>query len=372
MKISTRQTIGYLAAYFMLGAVIASLGPTLPGLAANTGIALASIGILFSTRSFGYLLGSLLGGVLYDRLRGNDVLAAAALLSALILWNVPVIAVFIVLAIAFLMVGFAQGSTDVGCNMQISHIYKHKAGPYINAMFFMAGVGGFLTPLLLGALTLAQGYRLLAIALLPIALWMLLTPSPVVEKHKHADGEGAPLSILLLFASLAFIYIGSEVSFGGWIFTYFQASHLGSEALGYKINSLFYLAITFGRLLAIPLTARFATRRVLWMYLVGAAGSIAVMFAFHAQPWSVWIGTAGLGLSLAAAFPTTFAYVGKRVHFTGRQTGVVWAIASAGAMILPWGIGKAMGEMAPLVMMGILLALWLIALGLFWALSHNQ
>lgn len=370
MKTSTRQTIGYLAAYFMLGAVIASLGPTLPGLAENTGVAIASIGILFSARSLGYLFGSLLGGALYDRLRGNYVLAAAALLSALALWSVPVIAAFVVLASVLFVIGFFQGATDVGCNMQLSRVHGSKVGPYLNAMFFLAGIGSFLTPLLMGALTLEQGYRLLAIALLPVALWMLLTPSPAGEKHAHGDGKGAPIAILLLFAFLAFIYIGTEVSYGGWIFTYFQASDLGSEAAGYKLNSLFYLAITFGRLLAIPLAARFAARRILWAYLGGAGLSVALMLLFPAQPWSIWVGTAALGLSIAAIFPTTFSYVGKHAQFSGKQTGVVWAIGSAGAMFVPWLIGKAMGTIDPLSMMGILLALWLTALVLFWGLTR--
>ena len=175
---------------------------------------------------------------------------------------------------------------------------------------------------------------------------------------------------MLLFAFLAFIYIGTEVSYGGWIFTYFQASNLGSEAAGYKLNSLFYLAITFGRLLAIPLAARFAARRILWAYLGGAGLSVALMLLFPAQPWSIWIGTAALGLSIAAIFPTTFSYVGKHAQFSGKQTGVVWAIGSAGAMSVPWVTGKAMGTIDPLSMMGILLALWLTALVLFWGLTR--
>ncbi len=370
MKTSTRQTIGYLAAYFMLGAVIASLGPTLPGLAANTGIAIASIGIVFSARSLGYLFGSLLGGALYDRLRGNDVLAAAALLSALALWTIPLIAVFVVLATVLFLIGFFQGATDVGCNMQLSRVHGSRVGPYLNAMFFLAGVGSFLTPLLIGALTLEQGYRLLAIALLPVAVWQLFTPSPAIEKHDHGNGDSAPLGILLLFAFLAFIYIGTEVSYGGWIFTYFQASDLGDEAAGYRLNSLFYLAITFGRLLAIPLAARFAARRILWIYISGAVFGVMLMLLLPAQTWSIWAGTAILGLSIAAIFPTTFSYVGKITKFSGRQTGTVWAIGSAGAMLVPWVIGKVMGGIAPLGMMGILLVLWLAAFGLFWGLTR--
>ena len=74
MSLSARQTSAYFAAFFILGATIASLGPTLPYLAENTGAALASLGLLFTLRSGGYLLGSLLGGRLYDHLPGHRYL----------------------------------------------------------------------------------------------------------------------------------------------------------------------------------------------------------------------------------------------------------------------------------------------------------
>jgi MFS family permease len=47
----------------------AVLGPTLQGLAGNTGSTLAQISSLFLVSSFGYLLGSLAAGRAYDRVK---------------------------------------------------------------------------------------------------------------------------------------------------------------------------------------------------------------------------------------------------------------------------------------------------------------
>jgi len=44
------KTAGYYAAFIALGSVSASLGPTLPGLAQNTGSPLAHISLLFAAR----------------------------------------------------------------------------------------------------------------------------------------------------------------------------------------------------------------------------------------------------------------------------------------------------------------------------------
>ena len=53
-----------------------SLGPTLPGLAEQTHTALGAISLLFTAHALGYMLGSFLGGRLYDRIPGHPVMAA--------------------------------------------------------------------------------------------------------------------------------------------------------------------------------------------------------------------------------------------------------------------------------------------------------
>jgi MFS transporter, FHS family, Na+ dependent glucose transporter 1 len=373
MKISSRQTIGYFAAYFMLGAIMASLGPTLPGLIENAGVSKATIGLVFSARSFGYLNGALLSGILYDRFKGHLILGVFAVFSALALWWVPTVTIFILLAALMFVIGITQGGTDVGCNTQLAAVHKAKVGPLINAMFFVAGLGSFFIPLLLGKLPLTWGYRLLALALLPVAVWLFTTNSPQIGSATHESQVTLPTRpvIIILFMLLAFIYTGTEVSYGGWIFTYFNAGNLGSENTAYQINSFFYLAITFGRLLSIPLAARLKSQRMLWGYLGGAAFSAALMAFLPAQPWSIWLGTAGLGLSIAAIFPTTFTYVKSRTNLSGKQTGLVWASGSFGAMVLPWLIGQGIEFQSPTSMMVILLICWILALGLFLLMNHT-
>jgi FHS family Na+ dependent glucose MFS transporter 1 len=373
MKTPTRQTIGYFATYFMLGAIMASLGPTLSGLAENVGVTLATIGMLFSTRSLGYLSGALLGGSFYDRFKGHIILGLFAIVGAIALWFVPTATIFAILAILMFIIGLTQGGSDVGCNTQLAAVHKSKVGPLINAMFFVAGLGSFFIPLLIGELSLLWGYRLLSLGLLPVAFWLLNTPSPVIEKSSHQDDqplESYPL-VILLFMLLAFIYTGAEVSYGGWIFTYFNASNLGSEAAAYRINSLFYLAITLGRLLSIPLAVRLKPGAMIWGYLGSAAFSALLMALLPTQPWSIWLGTVGLGLSIAAIFPTTFTYVRAYTNLSGKQTGLVWASGSFGAMVLPWLVGHGMDLKGPASMMLILTVLWFFALGLFLLMKRT-
>jgi FHS family Na+ dependent glucose MFS transporter 1 len=358
----------------MLGAIMASLGPTLPGLAEVAGVTLATMGVIFSARSFGYLSGALLGGTLYDRIKGHIILGTFAFIAAVTLWIIPTLVVFTILAAAMFVVGLSQGGTDVGCNTQLAWVHREKVGPLLNAMFFIAGLGSFFIPLLLGELSLLWGYRLLALALLPVAILLIATPSPQAGEVTHGNTSSLPSNqkIVFLFMLLAFIFTGVEVSYGGWIFTYFNVSNLGSGSAAYQITSLFYLAITLGRLISIPLATRFKSQSMIWGYLGGAALSAALMTLLPDQPWSVWVGTAFLGLSIAAIFPTTFTFVRSITQLSGKQTGLVWASGSFGAILLPWLIGRGIELRTPASMMTTLLILWLLAMGLFLILARQK
>lgn len=85
------KATGYYAAFISLGLFSASMGPTLPGLAQHTGARLSEISFLFSARSLGYLLGSLISGRLYDRLAGHRVMAGVLLGMAAMMILVPLV-----------------------------------------------------------------------------------------------------------------------------------------------------------------------------------------------------------------------------------------------------------------------------------------
>jgi len=368
------QTIGYFGVFLTLGAVIASLGPTLPDLAANVGVGLAQIGVLFTARSFGYLAGSFVGGRLYDHFPGHRLMAALLLLAAVIMASLPAIGLLTVLIAAVFFVGFAQGGVDVGSNTLLVWTQKTHPGPYLNAMYFFAGIGSFLAPLFLRWAGLAWGYAGIALVLLPVALWLFLAPSPEIPAHVVRDEVRLTNYALFIgFAALAFLYIGVEVSYGGWIFTYFVNGGIGKESVAYTLTSVFWLSVTLGRLVSVLLATRFKSQVLLTIYLLGAILSTAVMRFLAHLPLAVWIGSVGMGLSIAAIFPTTFAFVQSKMQVSGKLNGVVWAAGSAGAMTMPWLIGHQIESAGPLSMMTIILAAWLLALAIFqWMLVKER
>ncbi|MCF6277994.1 MAG: MFS transporter [Anaerolineales bacterium] len=366
MRRENLQTGIYYAAFLTVGAIIASLGPTLPALANNISVGVAAIGFMFTARSFGYLFGALLGGAFYDRVRGHSLMSAFLLLASGVLFFTPDAHQLRTLSILVFLLGFTQGGVDVGANTLLIRVRKDKPAPYLNAMYFFAGVGSFLAPLYLSKVSFVWGYRGLGLVILPVIFGLLFAPSPhIIHQQSDKPAQINDYKAFIAFVALAFIIIGSEVSFGGWLFTFFSTSGLGDQAAAYRITSAFWLSITIGRLLSIYWVSHFKPQAVITIYLTGAALSAAVLLAFHSYPVAVWIGSVAMGISVAALFPTSYAYIQQRIHISGKLTGVVWASGSLGAMILPWGIGKLMDATVPSAMMSVMLAIWIFALTIF-------
>lgn len=366
MNLKTRQTIGYFSTFFILGAVISILGPTLSGIARNLSRDPSSLGVLFSARSLGYLSGSLLGGYFYERFRGHRVMAAALITAAVSLFLTPLLQILVPLLIVLFITGMGLGSMDVGSNTLLSNTHRKRSRPLLNTMYLLAGVGSFLTPLVLSRLNLTSGYWGLSVISLPGILWLLVTPSPeliteTVEGEPGVQGS-APL---IIFCGLAFLFIGIEISYGGWIFTFFSSLHPGSEQAAYTVTSIFWLAITIGRLLSIPVSRFIKSSSNVYLFLVGGISSTGLMLLFPEQSWSIWVGTAGTGLSLSALFPTTFHYVQSTSFLKTKSFGLVWAFGSLGGMILPWLSGELFSRLGSLSLLGAGLAGWTTALLLF-------
>ncbi len=372
MSLPARQTGAYFAAFFVLGATIASLGPTLPYLAENTAAALSSLGLLFTLRSGGYLLGSLLGGRLYDRLPGHRVLGAAIFLGALGLALLPHISSLATLSTVMLLIGVAEATLDVGCNTQLAWLHGARSGPYLNGMFLFAGLGGMFSPLLLSSAGGAAGYRILALLSLPVALWAFVTPPPLRQAHEqNRSSNTLRPALFALFCLLTFIFIGGEVGFSGWLYSYARALKLGTEQAAGMLTSFYWLGITLGRVAAIFLSARFAPRRVVLANLTGLVASLGLILLNPASQTFLWAGALGFGIFLAPVFPTAFAFLERKTPITGAAAGVLWASGSFGAMLYPWLMGWQLGNVGPVNIMVTLAVSFGLALALFGWLSRQ-
>jgi FHS family Na+ dependent glucose MFS transporter 1 len=251
------------------------------------------------------------------------------------------------LLLIVLVLGFVKGALDVGGNTLILWVHDEKAGPFMNGLHACFGVGAFVAPLIVArVLTLTDNiywvYWTLAIAAFPIAAFIWSLPSPsqrlTPEEHKDTPLPVLPVAIMVLCFIL---YVGAEVGYGNWIYTYTFKQGLGSEVEAAYLTSAFWGSFTLGRLLAVWISTRARTLAILYADFAGCLASLALILLFRESSTVLWVGTALLGVSMASIFPTFLNLSEERMHVTGTMTGWFLVGSSLGSMILPWGIGQA-------------------------------
>jgi FHS family Na+ dependent glucose MFS transporter 1 len=238
----------------------------------------------------------------------------------------------------------------------------------MNALHFFFGLGAFLSPLLVAQAVLLTGsyawsYRFIALLMIAPALLLLAQASPTPHRD-HPETAGGPVetSLVTLMVVFLLVYVGAEVSYGGWVFTYATETSLAPESTAAYLTAGFWGALTVGRLLSIPLAMRFSAAVMLGSSMVGCLIGIAIACLFPVSIVALWAATLVIGLSMAAIFPTVLTLAGTLMTVTGRITGWFLVGASLGAMSVPWLIGQLFDHFGPpIVMVTILLDLLLMA-----------
>ena len=367
-----KKIIAYFIAFIALGMTSAALGPTLPKLAEQTNTQLSGISFLFATRSMGFLVGALLAGRIYDRLPGHPLLTIMLVLMGISLALVPFIGQLWLLTAVMLLAGIMESGIDVGSNTLLAWRFGEKVGPYMNSLHFFFGLGAFLSPIIIAQTMLATGgsirlaYWILALAVLPAAALFLRFPSLRVRYRDTAvDGGKANVLLIVLVAAFLFLYVGAEVAYGGWVYTYAITLNLATEKAAAYLTSFFWGALTIGRLLSIPIAAKLHPKTLLGGALAGCLTSMTILLVGQSSAAALWVGTIGLGLSMSVIFPTTISLAEHTISLSGQMTSYFFVGASLGSMSIPWLIGQLFESVGPGVTMLTIFATLLVAVVVF-------
>jgi len=358
---ATRSTIAYFLTNIVLGLTTAALGPALPNLSEQTGVHLGAIGLLFTAQNFGYMSGSLGLGNLLDRASGNRLLAIVLLTMSAMLGLIPLAASLVILMVIFFVLGMANGGLDVCSNPMLVWIYRDRANPYLNALHFFFGIGAFLAPLLI-AQSLMMGWEirgafwLLALYPLPVALWLFSLPSPSSPKMDELiERRPTPWLLVILIAIVYAFYVGAELGFGGWIYTFAINQGLAETTGAAYLNSLFWGALTVGRLISVGIATRIRPAIMLIVDFIGCLASLGLIWSAPRSVAAVWVGTIALGVFMASVFPTLLAFAGRHMTLSGTTSRWFFVGSGLGGMALPWLLGVLIERRGPEAMLPTLI-----------------
>lgn len=294
-------------------------------------------------------------------------MAVTLILMAGMMALVPLTGSLWLLLTLMLVLGAAESTLDVGANTLLVWVHGNRIGPVMNALHSFFGIGALFSPVIVAKVVSFKyssvgAYPVLALLLLPAAAWLLFVPSPLV----HTPAQSQPKTtanrrLVFLIAFFLFLYVGAEVGFAGWIFTYTMALKLSAVATAAYLTSLFFVALTIGRLFAIPLASRFSHGTILVADLAGCSLSVTLIIVFSDSLLAILLGTFAAGLFMASVFPTVLSFAGLNLKLTGQVTGKFIVGASAGAMTVPLFIGQVFESIGPRVVMYVVLGTLLLA-----------
>jgi FHS family Na+ dependent glucose MFS transporter 1 len=215
-------------------------------------------------------------------------------------------------------------------------------------------------------------YWILAALTIPAVIWLIRLPSPTpngsARLDQAASGQRVNTFLVALIGLFFFLYVGAEVGFGGWIYTYAVALDLGGETIAAYLTSSFWGALTLGRLLTIPVAARLRPRTILLGDLVGCLISVGTILWWSDSLTATWLGAVGLGFFMASIFPTTLSLAERRMAITGQTNSWFFVGASIGGMVLPWLIGQLFESMGPRITMVTIMIDLTLAVGVYIAM----
>jgi FHS family Na+ dependent glucose MFS transporter 1 len=333
--------------------LLSVIGPALSQLRRQAGVSVGSISVLFAVQSLGYLLGSIVGGRLYDRGLGHRVMAGALVICGISVAFVPALDTVIGLACAFWLVGVGAAAIDVGGNTLLVWSRGDTVGPMMNALHFSFGAGALLSPVLVdrsiawgGDLRIACWTAAAVSVVIAVLLLARTAPSrlPVVAPRQPGARRPRPPALLVAFAVFFLLYVGVELGFAGWIFTYGEELGIGGARGPAVLTALFWIGFTGGRLLSVVFARRIQPATMLYGSCVLAVVAVGALVVADGAPAAVWIGTFMFGLGVAPQFPTMISFAESHLRLTGSDTSWFVGAAGLGGLVLPWAIGQVIDD----------------------------
>ncbi|XP_013788363.1 sodium-dependent glucose transporter 1A-like [Limulus polyphemus] len=147
-KLKIFKTANLYFAFVTLGMAVAITGPTLLDLERAVNTDTEHISYIIVGRGIGYLIGSIVGGILFDRFNRQVLFLVNILILAISMTAAPWCRDLSPLIATMTVGGLTLGAIDTGGNCWCLHLWGKESGPYFQALHFTFGVGTLIAPIL--------------------------------------------------------------------------------------------------------------------------------------------------------------------------------------------------------------------------------
>ena len=356
---------GFLA-FVAIGAIQAMYGPAFPGLVDRFGVGLEVVGATVVLHFGGSFVTIAAASVLLTRFGYRPVLFAGGLSMFAGSTMVGVAPVWSWVLAGALLNGIGFGLLNVSFNLVVARVFAPHAAPALNLLSAVFGAGAMLGPLLIGLAGPAVQRPFLVVAALTAVTTLFTLRLPEPEPPPAAGRERVPWVAAGGFVVMYFLYVSGEAGIASWETVHLEPS-LGADRAAY-MTSVYWGAITVGRLLGTPLSARVGSATLV---LASVAVGFAALLAAHVTPFAPVAYTAA-GLAFAPVFPTGLAWI-QRVfpRRSERVVPIVFAVANLGPVATTGVIGASVAwggpGVVPTALSGIVALLLATTAWLWWS-----
>ncbi|KAI0367661.1 MFS general substrate transporter [Pilatotrama ljubarskyi] len=330
-------------------------GPLLPRIQSYYHLGYAVVSLLFIFNTIGYLSGAVANVWLTDKFGFGKVRSVLQIFAyGMMAPGGP----FALMCLAFTLIGFGLSLQNSHANGFVASSRNHVSTK-ICVLHATYGFGALVAPLVS---TYFAGQRhwsfhyMISGALYvlnTVVLWLVfrgkrqeeikaevddlnLDPN-AVDSNKYRQIFG--IREVHFLSVFALIYVGTEVTIGGWSVTYVQEKRHGSANSGY-ISSGFFAGLMLGRLVLMWLNRKIGERRALFLYALLAIQLEVTVWVVPSLVENA-IAVAFVGLLLGPMYPILMNHSTKilpRWLLTGCM-GYIAGVGQAGSAVLPFITG---------------------------------
>ena len=335
--------------FVLIGISMTMLGPVLPYFTHRWNLTDGQAGLFFSTQYFGSFLGTLATSWLLPRLGFSKVISAGYFCFALGLGCLGLGPWFF--STAFVAIyGTGYGLVSPSINLRATHLPSSNVAAAVSLLNFSWGIGAFsspfVVPFFLGHLSLRVLTGLLAAGFLGLALaHFVRKPDPIASSETRpkrpfavwrATLQPAPwISLALLF----FLYVGIEISVGGWVALDEERMVGFSAGKMAPALALFYGFLLLGRFLVPVALKYFSQRRLSVGGLVLTTAGVALV-AFARTPMVLHAGALLAGFGCGPQYPIYVTWLAARFKEDATWLAALFfGSAGIGSSLIPWLVG---------------------------------
>jgi FHS family Na+ dependent glucose MFS transporter 1 len=188
--------------------------------------------------------------------------------------------------------------------------------------------------------------------------------------RSYPDTKIYAVAMIIIAACFIFVYVGLEVAFGTYLFTYaVEGEPQFTKKTATILSSLFWGTFSFLRLISMVLTlCKVPPSILLTGNLIGSLIASIVMLIWPESKIATWIGSALMGTSFASVFPNSIVWLSYNAPVNGISIGIVGIAVTTGEALLSTAVGVLIDMIGPASFTYYNLAAVIVSLLLFYAM----